>query len=163
MIASFAMAATGAVVSHQNASAQAKQTEAAIKKEESLQQADLMRQRDQQYAASAAEMNEHARTAMKEAALFDVVTGEYGGGTTTDRAATIGRMQNNEQLATMQSNASTAAGENSFRSNSIREMALSRIGSIQRPSNLGTALQIGAAAANSYAGYKTANTPKKKA
>lgn len=149
-LVSLGISAASAVAAHQQQSGQAKNQQAAIEREARLQQADLVRQRDQQFDAANAEMNEHARQAMQEMAMFDVVAGEYGGGNSVDRARTVGDVQNGEQLATISHNASIASGESSFRSLSVREQALSRIGAIQRPSNLGTALQIGSAAVNAY-------------
>ena len=145
-----AIATVGALAGHdamrQSANAQAD----GIKRQAELQQNDLARQSEQQREAAAAQMNEHARAAAKDTALFDVLTGEYGGGNSADRARATMGLQQDENLATIQGNARAAAGENSFASLAVQSQAQARLASIQRPSKLGTALQIGGAAAGAW-------------
>lgn len=148
------IAAASAAHGHETARRTANITKDGLKRESDLQQADLARQRDQQFAADAAATNAHAKQAAKEAALFDVVAGEYGGGNSVDRARTVGSVNTGEQLATLADNARTGMGEASFRSFSLAEQATSRLNSIQMPSKLGTALQIGAAGTRIYSGYR---------
>jgi hypothetical protein len=153
---SIGLTAASGVAGYQMQSKAAKQQEASIRADEALQQNDLARQRDQQHEAAAAQMNEQARAAQREMALFDVVSGEYGGGNTDTRGRAVASLQDSEQLATLADNAQTAFGENSFASMASSSRAQSRIAGIQRPSAFGTALQIGAAGLNAYAGMPTA-------
>lgn len=149
-IALLVIAAASAAHAHETTRRTANITKDGLKREEDLQQADLARQRDQQFAADAAETNAHAKQAAKESALFDVVAGEYGGGNSVDRARTIGSINTGEQLATLANNSQTGMRENSFRSFSLAEQATSRLNSIQMPSKVGTGLQIVSAGISAY-------------
>jgi len=117
-----------------------------------LQQQDLAIQRDQQHEAAAQQVNEHARAAMRDAALFDTVSGEYGGGNSTDRAATVASIQRDEQLAVLSRNAEMGAQSSSMASMASSHNTQARLASIQRPSALGAALKIGGAAVSAYQG-----------
>jgi ATPase subunit of ABC transporter with duplicated ATPase domains len=149
-IAMLTIAAMSAVTSHQQQSQMVEAQTEAINREQRLQENDLARQQGQQHAAAAAQMNEQARRAQKDMALFEVVTGEYGGGNSAARAGAVSTIQNGEALATIGQNASNAQGETSFRSLAVSSQAQSRLASLQRPSNLGTALRIGAAGLGAY-------------
>ena len=96
-------------------------------------------------------MNAAARKALQDAALFDVVAGEYGGGNSIDRARTIGNLQANETLATIAANARNAQSETGFRRLATLDQTQAKLAAINRPSVLGTALKIGGAAAGAYA------------
>ena len=154
----FAAAAAGAVAQHDQARSTGNKMADAAKRENELIQADLTRQSDQQDAAARAEMNAANRKAMQDAALFDVVAGEYGGGNSVDRARTLGNLQANENLATIAANARTGQSETGFRRLATLDQAQAKLAGINRPSVLGTALQIGGAAVNAYA-LKKAITP----
>jgi hypothetical protein len=154
-IASFVLAAGSAVAQNEQARSTGNKMAEAAKRENELIQGDLTRQASQQDAAARAEMNAANRKAMSDAALFDVVAGEYGGGNSVDRARSIGNLQSNENLATIAANARNAQGEIGFNRLSTLDRTNSRLAAINRGSTLGTALQIGGAAVNAYAGYKT--------
>ena len=155
-IASAVLAAGSAVAQHEQARSQGNKMADAAKRENELIQADLTRQADQQDAAARAELNAANRKAIHDAALFDVVAGEYGDGNSVGRARTIGNVQANENLSTIAANARTAQSETGFRRLSTLDTAQAKLAAINRPSVLGTALQIGGAGLNAYAGYKSA-------
>lgn len=157
-IASAVLAAGSAVAQHEQARNQGNKMADAAKRENELIQADLDRQASQQDAAARAEMNEANRKALRDTALFDVVAGEYGGGASVDRARTIGNLQSSENLATISANARNAQGETGFRRLASLGSTQSRLAAINRPSILGTALQIGGAGLNAYGGYKASQT-----
>lgn len=154
-IASALIAAGGAVAQHEQARSQGNRMADAADRENDLMQADLQRQADQQDAAARAEMNEANRKAIHDAALFDVVAGEYGGGNSVNRARSIGNLQANENLATIAANARTTQSETGFKRLSTLDMANSKLAAIAQPSVVGTALQIAGAGANAYAGYRS--------
>lgn len=144
---SLGLSAATAVTSYAGMSASAEGQGEAVKRASQLQQMDLERQAGQQREAAAQQVNEQARAAQRDAALFDVIAGEYGGGNTADRTAAVARVQQGENLATMGRNAELASQENRFASLATTSAANARLASIQRPSLIGTALQIGGAAA----------------
>jgi hypothetical protein len=119
-----------------------------------LQEMDIARQADQQAQADAAEMNAHAKQAAHDAALFDVVAGEYGGGATQDRNRAVAGVQVGEQMATISGNAMNAQGESKFASMASRMRTNAQLASIQQPNYLGAALQLGAAGVNTYGTVK---------
>jgi hypothetical protein len=141
-----AVSVAGAGVSYEQQRGTASRQTDAINKNNELEQNDLSRQADQARAASAAEMNAHSQQAAKDAALFDVITGEYGGGKTASRTAAIGSVQNGEALSTISSNASNRLGEIGFQSYGAGARSASQLASLSHPSLVGTALQIGSAA-----------------
>ena len=160
-VMSLALATASAGAQYENTRKTASQTADNANRAAESAQADLNRQQQQTDAATAQQMNEAARKAQKDSALFDVVAGEYGGGNSVDRARTIGNLQTNENLATMTSNARTGAAENGFSQLATIAQAKARLAAINQPSMLGTALQIGGAATSAYAGYANAQATKK--
>jgi hypothetical protein len=129
-----------------NASAQAD----AVNKSAISTQMDIQRQADQQTEAAMQQMNEHARAAARDSALFSTITGEYGGGNTADRGAAVQGIQQDERLASLARNSDMASQELATASMANKDNANARLASIQQPSALGTALQIGGA----YAKYR---------
>jgi hypothetical protein len=134
--------AAAAVASYVQADRQAKAQTEAIEEENRLQQADLARQQEQQREAAAAQMNDHARRSFKDASLFDAVVGEFGEGNSTDRAAAVRDIQAGEQFATLSRNSALTLQEAAFQGAAMRSQALAKINSIQRPSIIGTGLQL---------------------
>lgn len=149
MKVSAGISAATALASYAQGTATASAQEEAIKRNAALQQADLDRQAGEQREAEAAQMNEQARSAMKDMALFDAVAGEFGGGVSNDRAAAALAIQQGEGTATMAKNSDNAARQNSMTSLALQAQAGSQLASISRPSLIGTALTIG----GSYADY----------
>lgn len=161
MAVSLALTAVGAGVTYKTQSDTAKAQSEAIEKERQLQQNDLVRQQDQQARQAAGEMNEAQRQSVADAAMFQVITGEYGGGNTANRGMAVMGVQQGEQMATIGSNAATVAGETGFRSLATNQLAASRANSISRPSAVGSLLTIGAAATGTYAENQRLTQPKK--
>lgn len=159
---SLGVSTAAAGLSYVQGTSNAKTAASNIKTAAQQQQMDLERQNEQQRQAAAGQMNEHAQRLMKDNALFDVVTGEYGGGNTADRSRAVSGVQAGEQLATIAGNAQSALQENSFASTAASTRANAQLSSIQRPSIFGTALQIGAGAVNAYGGYLKYKAPATK-
>jgi hypothetical protein len=161
LVASAAISAVGAGVQYEGQRKQASQAADNTRKEAARAQMDLQRQHDQQQVAVTADMNEAARKALHDAALFDAVAGEYGEGRSTDRARTVGGIQTGEHLATIAANGQTAQSETGLRGHSIGSMANERLASIGGPSLFGTALQIGGAAVGAYTNHLAVEQSKK--
>lgn len=153
-LAGLALSAATTAAAYVQADENADRQQEALDKAEALNQMDLSRQRDQQAQAGAQQMNEAARQASKDMALFDVYAGEFGGGNSVDRAGTVKSVQNGEALATINQNIKTGMSENAFASAASVQQTNSRLASIQRPSAIGTTLQIGAQGLNAYSSYK---------
>lgn len=144
------IAAATAVYTHKQMADAAEQQHEAITKNLQLQTEDSTRQSQQQASAAAAQLNDQNRQAMKDSALADAVTGEYGGGRTTDRGSAVASIQNSEALASIQNNSQTAQSEIGFQARAAHARAVAQIGAIQKPSNIGTALTIAGAGASAY-------------
>lgn len=153
-VAMLIISAAGAVASAAAQKQQADQQQAATERQENLQQQDLVRQQQQIDQQTRQAMNGQARQAMHDMALFDTVTGEYGGGNSADRARAVSMVQNGENLATIASNRDDAQVENRFDSLAVRSGANARLASIQQPSWVETGLRIG----SSYANYRSQTT-----
>lgn len=162
MMASLAISAASAAGSYYVGSKNADAQEAATKQADNLQQADYARQQQQQREAAAAQMNDHARQAAKDAALFDVVTGEYGGGNSVSRAQSVSGIQTSENLATLSKNAGNTLAEGTLQANAAHMQSLAKLNTIQRPSILGTGLQLASAAVNYQTGMNKLATDKAK-
>jgi hypothetical protein len=132
----------------------------AVNKAATQEQMNLAIQQGQQGEAAAQQVNEHARAAQRDAATMAAISGEYGGGNTTDRLATVQGIQQDERLATIQRNVQFEAQNSSLASMSIESNKNARLASIQQPSKVAAALQIGGAMATSYAKYTANQTPK---
>jgi hypothetical protein len=128
---------------------------AAIKQQHDTEQNAITRQAQQQHAADTQAVNDAAKKSLHDMALFDTVAGEYGGGVSDARAATIQSVQRGEQLSTIAENGSTAQSEISFQGSNAHDMALARLGSIHPGSALAMGLQIAGAAAGAYAKTNT--------
>jgi hypothetical protein len=146
LIVSIASAVASAAAQKQ----QAVNQERGLRAQAAQQQNDLNRQQDQIDQQASQAMNEQARKAMHDMALFDTVTGEYGGGHSTDRASAVSMVQNGENLATLDGNRKGAVMENRFESLAVKSAAQARMASIQQPSWIETGLKIG----SSYVNYK---------
>lgn len=154
MLASMALTVASGAAAYKQQSNTAKQQADAVETDRALQQNDLVRQQDQQTRAASQEMNEQARQSLADSALFDVITGEYGGGNTANRGMAVMGVQQGEQQAVIGSNARTAAGETGFRSLAVQQQASSRIASISRPSAFGSLLTIASAVAPTAQQYR---------
>lgn len=148
--AALGLSALGAITSYQGQANQAGAQERAINQAHDQELMDGQRQAQQQHDAAADQMNEHARKSREDAALFQVVAAESGGGTSVARAGVIGGQQADAGLATLADNAQKGLAENSFAAGASTSRAAGRISSISRPSLLGTMLTIGGAAATGH-------------
>lgn len=158
--ATLALATVSAGVQYDQGRRTANQQRDAIKRNEELQAMDAARQQSQLAAQGAEEMNAAQRQAMADMATLDAIAGEYGGGNTVNRTATVQGIQAGEQLATIRSNARTGLNEAAAGAFAARERSMSQLRNVQGPSLFGTALQIGGAALNSYSNYKSLTDPK---
>lgn len=147
---SVGMSALGAITGYQGQSNQAGAQERAINQAHDQELMDIQRQAQQQHDAGADQMNEHARKAHEDSALFQTVATESGGGASVARAGVIGNQQADAGLATLADNAQKGLAENSFSAGASTSRAAGRISSISRPSLLGTLLTIGGSAATGY-------------
>jgi hypothetical protein len=159
-IAMLAITAAGALVAHEEQANQAQHQELAAKKQEDLQQNDLNRQQQQIDEQAKQAMNEQARKAMKDMALFDVITGEYGGGNSASRAATVATVQQGETLATIAGNRDKAQVENRFDSLATTARTNAMLASIRHPSWAQTGLTIAGAGMDAYTGYQKTQAPR---
>lgn len=144
--AALGIMAAGTVYSHNEQAKQYERQAANIQRASDLEALDLMRQSGQQREATAQDMNEAARRAREDAALFEVQAGEYGSGLSQARGLSVMGIQQSEQMATIARNEGIAQGEIGFRSIQSRELARQRLDSLSRPSRTGTLLTIGAQA-----------------
>lgn len=149
-IIGLAISAASAVASHAAQNSAAKSSARGLRQAEDQQQMDLIRQADEQQEAAGQQMNEHARSAMRDAALFDTVAGEYGGGNTVDRAASVGGVQQGEQLATIGRSAELASQNNRNASLATTQRTNASLASVRMPSSVGLALQIGGQIGGAY-------------
>lgn len=147
-----ATGAASAYVSHQSAEnaadaqdAQNQLTTNILKQNESLEQMDLARQRQQEYEASAAEANSYAANARKEMGALDAILGEGFAGNSGNRQLTTVGMKHGEGFATLASNANKVQAELGFASSAASNARNQKIASLRapdRPSKFGTALTI---------------------
>lgn len=160
-----AASAASAYVQHESANnaadaqdAQNKLTENILKQNESLEQMDLARQRQQEYEASAAEANAYSRSAQKELGELDALLGEGFAGNTASRQLTTVGMKHGEGFATLASNSNKVQQELGFASSAASNARNQRIASLRdadRPSKAGTLLTIAGHGMQAYGHYKT--------
>lgn len=131
----------GAVTADSQADAQGD----ALTKAGNLAVADAERMANEAASISADQQNEQARQAARDFALFDVVSGEYGGGASVGRQASIGRLQSSENLATIQRNSERQQGQIGFDAQAASFRNNQQLAAIDRPSWLGTSLRLGSA------------------
>lgn len=131
----------------------------AIKVQSDKEQAALNRQASQQHAADTQAVNDAAKKSLHDMALFDTVAGEYGGGVSDMRAATIQSVQRGDQLSTIAENGQNAQSEISFQGTDAHDMALARLGTIFPGSSLAMGLQIAGAAASAYGASSGGKAP----
>lgn len=127
----------------------------ALAKQEDLRQMDIERQAAEQREVATQEMNAANRAALADMATFDTIAGEYGGGNSTSRERNVMGVQRDETLATISSNARRGMAEIGYAARASRNNALSQIGAIRGPSQIGTLLSIGAAGVGAYNTMKT--------
>lgn len=109
---------------------------------------DAERQSQQQYEQSAAEVNQYAAQARRDMASFDALLGEGAGGVTAARKVAAIGIQDGQDYATLAANSTKAQAEiglNERASINATNQKIAAIRPADRPSLLGTALQIGGA------------------
>jgi hypothetical protein len=155
-VAMLIISAASAAASYASQQQQAKTQAQALNQEHALQQNDLNRQQEQNDQQARQAMNEQARAAMHDMALFDTVTGEFGGGISASRAATVATVQNGEALATIAGNRDKAQTESRFQSLATTARSNSMLASIRQPSWIESGLRLG----SSYMDYKSQTAPQ---
>lgn len=149
-----AMAIGSAYMAHEGQVQAAESQSEALAKQEDLRQMDIERQASEQREIASQEMNAANRQAIADMATFDTIAGEYGGGNSTSRERAVMAVQRDETLATINSNGRRGMAEIGYAARASRNNALSQIGSIQGPSQVGTLLSIGSAAVGGYNNYQ---------
>lgn len=134
-----------AVLSAYIARDKAQQQTQAVEQAARLREQDRRRQEEETLRANAADMNAQARQAMADMALFDTAVGEFGGGRTADRGRAVMRVQQGESAATLANNSRLGLRQLGFQGLANQANTDSQLASIDRPSVLGTVLQLGSA------------------
>lgn len=155
-----AISAISAAAQHDSQRKTANTQADALKRTDELAQMDTARMQSQQAAQGAEEMNQAARSMQADLAALDTIAGEYGGGNTATRTRSTMGVQASEKLATIASNAKAGLNEASAGAFAARSRTNSQLRSIQGPSMVNTALQIGNAGVEAYDQYKTTKTVK---
>ena len=141
-VMNIAGAAVGHIAGVQAAEAQGRAVadQAAAQQEAiSARTAELVRQQ-------ANEANKLSRQTMAEAATFDTIAAEFGGGQTAARMGAVLDVKAGEDIATLAGNHKAQLSQLGRESNAVASRAKSQLASIDKPSILGTALKIGGAA-----------------
>lgn len=157
-----AITAVSTAAQYENQRKSASQTGDRLKKQEELRQNDLTRQQAQIDASARQQMNDASKAALADLAMFEVTAGEYGGGKTADRTATVSSIQRGENLATINENRSGAQVENRFSSYATTAATNGRLASINQPSLLEAGLKIAGAGLNTYSTVDAAKRAKAK-
>ena len=102
------------------------------------------------------QMSDRALEALKETGRLTTIAGESGGG-----GASNGRIVNEagfnatHDIATIEANRLNGGAQRNMDAQGVRSSTQSALNSIQRPSLIGTGLQIGGAAVGAYSGYRS--------
>lgn len=116
---------------------------AAIQANHEQQMRAYEEQQRQNNAAAAQQMSERAREAMIERARLRVIAGESGlAGISTDRIENQSRFNEGYDIASIEANRSNSAAQLYNEARGLRAQSQSRLNSINRPSLLGSGLQI---------------------
>jgi hypothetical protein len=139
---------TGAQAQSKAANAQAK----AMANEQQNTQNQLALGMNQEAAQAASEMNARNKSAMEEAAAFDAMSGEFGGGVSADRASSLTAFNRNSDLSGIAGNRNMKLAQMGQQAQGSGAAYKSKLASLERPSRLGVALTIAGQAAGAYAG-----------
>jgi hypothetical protein len=146
------MQAATAVVGYIQQSEAADAQESAVQANYAQQQDALNKQYDQTQQQAKQQVSERAREAMVERARLRVFAGEAGvAGVSSSRIEGISQMREGTDIATIESNRKNTLDQLYQEGKGVRAQNQSRLNSINRPSLLGTGLQI----AGSVAGAAT--------
>ncbi len=139
MAVQIGMAALSFVNQLQAANAQADAIEANYRQ----QMESTAEQQRQNNAAAAQQMSERAREAQIERARLRVLAGESGlSGVSTDRIENASRFNEGYDIATIEANRLNASKQITNEAKGIRAQSQSKLNTIDRPSLIGTGLQI---------------------
>jgi hypothetical protein len=114
---------------------------------------DAERAQQAAYEAAASSTNEHAHQAMKDLAYFDAISGESGGGVTSQRKAAAIGIANGQDQATIASNAQkqqVEIGFGDFASANRAKAGIDAIQSVRKPSLLQAGLTIAGNGLSAY-------------
>lgn len=153
MIGSLALSAAGTAyqVNEGNRAANAQQ---AALEDQAQADRDAATIQAGQIADNAAEaMNERNKAAIAEAAMFDLITGEFGGGATAERGSNVISLNQHRDLATIRSNRDQELAQISREGVAINSRLRHGVAAIGRPSAVGAALTIAGQAGGAYLGY----------
>lgn len=158
-LASLAITGVGAVVQH-NAGVVAYNREQSALNDQLAADLNAGALQSRQAAEqSAQEMSDRALEAQRHLALIQTVSGEYGGGNSSDRLAVDAVQARGADLATLAKNRDNtllAIGQDTAN----RGLATLRTkAALSAPSVAGLALKISAAGLDSYGAYKRSTTP----
>lgn len=146
-----------AVMSYAGQKQQAKAQENAIRANDAQQMQTMEVQQWQARGAASEQMSERAKAAATERARLTVLSAESGlAGANTDRMFNESAFNAGQDITSIQRNARNTQQQQELEKKSLRTQNEGKFNTIQRPSILGTGLQI----AGSYADYKTKTTPK---
>lgn len=105
---------------------------------------------DQESDAAAAAMNARIKDARAEAASFDAVAAEYGGGVTQSRQAAQIAFAIEQDLGTIARQRDATLSQLGQESRGASAATRTQLASLSRPTYTGTALQIASAGAGGY-------------
>jgi Rps23 Pro-64 3,4-dihydroxylase Tpa1-like proline 4-hydroxylase len=167
-IASVALSIAGTYAQYETANnaadaqdAQNQLTRNILVQNESLEQMDIARQRQQEYEAASAEANAYSAQARKELGTLDTLLGEGFAGNTGNRQLTTVGIKHGEGFATLASNSNKVQQELGFASSAASNSRNQRMASLKdadRPSAAGAMLTIAGQGLNSYKDYKASTT-----
>jgi len=144
--------AASSVVGYFQASSQAKSQEAAIQANYAQQMEAAQEQQRQNNASAAQTMSERARESMIERGRLRAISGESGlAGVSTDRLFDQTRFNEGYDMATIEANRSNTSAQLYQEAKGLRAQSQSKMNAINRPSLIGTGLQIVGAVAGAGA------------
>lgn len=168
-IASFAVSAVSAVAQYQQGKQAAKAQDTANRANYEQSMVTANEQQRQINAKSADEMYDRARQALIDRGRLRAASGESGVmGNSLDRITNEQYFVYGSDIASIEANRSNAINQSQLEKQGIRANIQGRINTTERPSKLGTGLQIAGAALNAYGGYQSdiaqtkAKTPARK-
>lgn len=160
---SAAISIAGTIASAQGQQKQANAQAEAIANQAQADQNALGLQMNQEASAAAGQANDRNKQALIEAASFDAMSGEFGGGVSADREAANIAFNRNGDLASIAATRDrrlSQLGQEAIGSNSSANASLA---SLKRPSKLGTALTVAGQAAGAASNIYAAGAAGRKA
>ncbi len=115
-------------------------------------------QMNQVSEAAAQQANERNLAARQEAASFAAVSGEYGGGVSSQRGIGVTAFNQSNDLSLIDANRNRNLTQLGREGGAANLKYQAQLASLNQPSTLGTGLQIAGAATNAYATYDANKT-----